>query len=273
MTVERDGALDRDTGTGRGAATRRRRGLSGFILATIVVFGLVAAFFIADAGVRNYAENQAKAEIAAHLPDSVTGDVSVSIGGLSVIAQYLMGSFDRVTLVAPALTVNGVPASVHLVATDVPIDQTKQVGDVRGTVDLDQAALNTLLAAALPTGAPAADLVLGDGTVQYAGSVSVFGLNIGYQATATPTAAADSLLFTPSSAQITTGAGSIDATAILPLVLGQQPVRVCVAGYLPEGVNLAGVEVTPGRARITLESSTLMLTAQSLTTLGTCSAG
>lgn len=261
MTVDRD------------AARRRRRGLSSFIIATIVVLALVAGFFLADAGVRNYAENRAKDEIAAHLPDSVTGDVSVSIGGLSAIAQYLTGSFDRVTLTAPALSVDGVPASVHLVATDVPVDQAKSVGDVRGTVDLDQAALNTLLAAALPTGAPAANLVLGDGTVQYQGSVSVLGRNVGYQATATPTAEADSLLFTPSNATITTGAGTVDATAILPLVLGKQPIRVCVARYLPEGVNLAGVDVTPGRARITLESSTLMLTTQSLTTLGTCSAG
>ena len=47
----------------RDAAARRRRGLSGFIIATIVVMALVAAFFIADAGARNYAENRAKAEI------------------------------------------------------------------------------------------------------------------------------------------------------------------------------------------------------------------
>ncbi|TFC14692.1 DUF2993 domain-containing protein [Cryobacterium algoritolerans] len=257
----------------RAARTRRRRGMSAIVIASLTVLGLIAAFFIVDAGARSYAEGRVKQEIADNLPDTVTGDVSVSIGGISVIAQYLSGSFERVALTAPALSVDGVAASVRVVATQVPIDKGKPVGDVRGVVDLDQSALNTLLRSSLAADAPDAKLALGSGEVHYAGSLSVLGFPIGYEAIATPTAVGDSLLFAPKSAKVTTGSGSIDAVEILPLIVGQKPVRVCVAKYLPEGVSLAGVNVTPERARITLESSSLLLTRKSLTTLGNCTAG
>ena len=52
---------------------------------------LVVLFFVADGVVRAYAENRVAAEIEKNLPDDVKGDVSVHIGGASVIQQYLSG--------------------------------------------------------------------------------------------------------------------------------------------------------------------------------------
>ena len=244
-----------------------------FIVAGLVVVGLVAAFFVIDGGLRSYAEDRIEQEIASNLPDTVTGDVAVSVGGLSVIAQYLGGSFDRVALESGALTVDGVPASVHVVATDVPLDQSQPVGDLRGIVDLEPDALNTLLSRSLPSDAPDASVELGPDEVSYSGSVAVLGFPIGYRASATPSVDADALLLTPSGATITSGGGSIDAGNLLSLVLGEEPLSICVARYLPEGVNLSGVNVTAERARITLESSALTLSRRSLTTLGRCSDG
>ncbi|TFD31220.1 DUF2993 domain-containing protein [Cryobacterium cryoconiti] len=251
----------------------RRRGLGAFVVAGLVVLGLVAAFFFIDGGLRGYAEGQVEQEIAANLPETVTGHVSVSIGGLSVIAQYLGGSFDRVALESEALTVDGVPASVHVVATDVPLESSEPVGDLRGIIDLEPAALSTLLARALPGDAPDASVELGADEVSYSGSAEVLGFPIGYRASAVPTADTDALLLTPSGASVTSGGGSVDAGNLLSLVLGDEPVRICVAEYLPEGVTLAGVNVTPERARLTLQSSALTLTRESLTTLGSCANG
>jgi hypothetical protein len=255
------------------ARKSRRRGLGAVVVAGLVVLGLVGAFFIIDGGLRGYAEDQIEQEIASNLPDTVTGDVAVSIGGLSVIAQYLGGSFERVALESDALIVDGVPASVHVVATDVPLDQSQPVGDLRGIIDLEPDALNTLLSQSLPSDAPDARVELGQDEISYSGSVEVLGLPIGYRASATPSVDADALLLTPSGASVTAGAGSIDADNLLSLVLGEEPLRICVARYLPEGVTLAGVNVTPERARLTLESSTLTLSRQSLTTLGSCDDG
>lgn len=249
----------------------KRRGIGALVISIVLVVGLVVAFFIVDSGLRTLAEDRVKAEITANLPEGATGDVDVTIGGASVIAQYLAGSFDRVELDAPTFALDGVPAAVHVVASGVPVDRTKPVRDVTGTVDLGQESLNTLLAAGGETGD--AELTLGTGEVSYSGTFPVFGFEIGYEATATPSTSADSLLFTPTGADLTSDAGSVDVSGVIPLILGQEPLSICIAQYLPDGVTLAGVDVTPERARIKLESSTLMLTRQSLTTLGSCSAG
>ncbi|MCU1444462.1 DUF2993 domain-containing protein [Cryobacterium sp.] len=257
---------------------RRRRG-RGLLIVGVLGVALVGAFFVADAVLRTYAQNRVQAEIAERLPANVTGDIAVTIGGFSVIGQYLTGSFERVDLAAPELVIDGA-AAVHIRATGVPVDTTQPIGQVDGTIDLDEAALNTMLTASQGQDSAAADgpiqagataLKLGDAEVTYAGSISVFGFEIGYQATAAPSTTAESLVLTATGAEVSSGIGSIDASALLDLLLGKEPVSICVAQYLPEGVTLTGVDVTAARARITLESSTLTLTEQSLTTLGSCS--
>lgn len=247
---------------------RKRRGVAALVISLALVAGLVVAFFIVDAGLRSYAEERVQTEISSNLPEGATGDVDVSIGGVSVIAQYLSGSFDRVELDAPDFAIGGVPAAVHIVAGGVPVDRTKPVRDVTGTVDLSEESVNALLAAGGTTGD--AELALGKGEVSYSGTFPVFGFDIGYEATATPSTSADSLLFTPTAAELTSDVGTVDLSGIIPLILGQEPLSICVAQYLPDGVTLTGVDVTPDRARVKLESSTLMLTRQSLTTLGSC---
>ena len=256
--------------------TKPRRPARRLLVTLLALIVLVGVFFAVDAGLRGYAQDRVASEIDAGLPEGVTGDVDVAIGGTSVIVQYLTGSFDRVQLTAPALSVNDVPASVSIVATGVPTDTSAPIGHVDGTIDLDQAALNALLQTALAEAdadpaARDAELTLGTNEITYAGELSVFGLSIGYQAAATPSVTDDSLLLTPTDAQVTSGAGSLDVSRLVDLALGSTPISLCVAGYLPQGVTLSDVQTTPERARITLESSTLTLTEQSLSTLGSCS--
>jgi hypothetical protein len=249
------------------ALTRRRIG--GLVIASLLVLGLVGAYFIVDSVLRDYAQNRVREEIANNVPAGVTGDVAVSIGGFSIIAQYLSGNFDRVDLKAPALRAGGAQASVHLVATDVPVDTTKAVGDLRGSIEIDQKSLNALLSSAGIQGNPT--VTLGRGDLSYTGTLAVLGFQVGFTATAQPEAAGDSVVLTPTNAQITTGTGSLNVNGLVKRVLGQEPVRVCVAQYLPAGVQLTGVDVTPQRARVTLHAPDLRLTKEGLSTLGSCS--
>ncbi|HEX4980658.1 MAG TPA: LmeA family phospholipid-binding protein, partial [Ilumatobacteraceae bacterium] len=179
----------------------KRRGIAAVVISSVLVIGLVVAFFIVDAGLRSYAEGRVEAEIADNLPEGATNDVNVSIGGLSVIAQYLSGSFDRVEVRAPKFAVNGAPAAVHIVASGVPVDRTKPIRDVQGAIDLGPDAVTALVAASGNTAA--AELTLGKGTVSYSGTFPVFGFDIGYRATAQPSTSPDSLLFTPTDAKLT----------------------------------------------------------------------
>lgn len=251
--------------------TLKRRRIGVLVVASLSTLALVAVYFVADSLTRNHVENRVEQEIAAGLPENVTGDVQVSIGGVSVFWQYLVGNFDRVDLMAPALEVSGVPASVHIVATDVPTNTTLPVGEVHGTLDFSSEAFDVLLSEA--GASPDAKLELGDGDVAYSGSFSVLGLDIGYRATAVPRAVNDNLVLTPQSAELTSTGGVLDVSWIVQLILDQQPLSVCIARYVPVGVELTGVNVTPERARIMLYSSGLALDEQPLSTLGSCPGG
>jgi hypothetical protein len=89
---------------------------------------------------------------------------------------------------------------------------------------------------------------------------------------ATPTTTADSLVLTPTDAELTTPAGSLELGGLLPLILGQPALTVCLVDSLPEGMAVTGVDVTPERARLSLDASSFLLTEESLSSRGTCPA-
>jgi hypothetical protein len=250
-----------------GAPRVRRRWpkvVFGILLPVIL---LTAAFFLVDAGVRSYAEGRVRDEIDRNLPAGVSGNVNVHIGGASVIAQYLAGSFQSVEVDAPALTINGIPVAASVVATGVPVDQAKPVASLRGTMRVDQAALNQLVRLPGATGG----ITLGPGTVTYGGSTSLVGFTIGYQVTASPKANGATVLLQPTDAKVTTGGGGIDLTAPLLAALGRSPVSICVARYLPAGFAVSAVDVTPAAATVTLDANNLVLSRATLGTRGSCS--
>ncbi len=248
-------------------ARHRRRGLWLALWIALSLVVLVVLYFVADGLARAYAENRVKAEIEQNLPDFVSGDVTVHIGGTSVIAQYLSGSFEQVTLDAPKLTVQGIPLSASVVAKGVPADLTKPVSDLAGTITISQSSINSLLRLPGATG----DLALGEGTLQYDGTTTVLGLPISYKVTVEPTANGQSILLMPTKAEVTAGGGNLDLSRLLGTVVGSKPLSVCVAQYLPEGVQVDDVTVHPGEATIHLTAHDLVLSQSTLSTKGTCS--
>jgi hypothetical protein len=250
-----------------GAARVRRRWPKVLFGIVIPVLLLTVAFFVVDAGVRSYAEGRVRDEIQQNLPAGVTGAVTVHIGGASVIAQYLAGSFERVEVDAPALTINGIPVAASVVAAGVPADLTKPVASASGTLRVDQAALNQLVRVPGATGG----VTLGQGTLTYDGTTTLAGFRIGYQVAATPKANGATVLLQPKDAKVTAGGGGIDLTAPLVAALGQTPVAVCVAQYLPVGFAVTAVDVTPMSATITVNAQNVVLSRATLGTRGSCS--
>ncbi|RNE63643.1 LmeA family phospholipid-binding protein [Cryobacterium tepidiphilum] len=247
---------------------RKRSGLSVLVIAGLAVLGLVAVYFVTDFVLRGYAERRIRQEIQSSVPAAVSGDINVTIGGISVIQQYLSGNFERIDVEGPSLKVFDEPLSVHVVAQNVPVDRAKTLGAVHGTVDFTGNTLEALL----PPSAMGAQLTFGGDSVTYTGSISVLGLPIDYQATATPSVTADSIILTPTSAELGTSVGSLDVGGIVRRILGEQPLRLCVAKYLPEGVELTGVQAQPGHAHLTFEATGLTLDGDSLSRRGSCSA-
>ncbi|GLK18379.1 DUF2993 domain-containing protein [Herbiconiux flava] len=244
-------------------APRRHRRWPWVLVAVLVL--LAVALVVADIAFRAYAEGEAATQIEEQLPENVDGDVDVSIAGFSFLAQVAAGRLGEVTLDAPALTVSGIPIAAHVVATGVPTDLTKPVEDIRASISLDQSAVDAVVT--LPGDA---QLALGDGDVSYEGSVEVLGLSVGYRVTGQVSASGTDVVITPQDAELTQGGNSLDLGGLLEGVAGQ-PITVCVASYLPQGVTVDSLDVADGGATATASARDFVVDEQSLRTLGTCS--
>lgn len=251
------------------AARRGMRALTS-ILVVLVLLGV--AVVVADVALRSYAEGQIKTQLTGALPNSVTADPDVSIGGFSFISQYLAGSFDTVTIDAPGLSVDGTGLDVHVVATGVPIDQSTPVRMLTGTISLDQDALDDIVRIGTRNGSldlGDATLRLGDGDLRYDGHTSFLGFGIDYTAIAKPVAKGKTIDLVPTAVDVSSGAVAIDVKSLLG-ELATRPIPVCVAQYLPRGVLVTGVEVHPDRATITLEARDVVLNALDFDAHGSC---
>ncbi|MFT2751929.1 DUF2993 domain-containing protein [Clavibacter sp. Sh2088] len=254
-------------------ARRRRRGPRGgtvfiwLLVLAVIGVGLAFGLRIIDQTVRGVAEEQAEKQIADQLPGQVTGRVNVAIEGEWVIPQLIRGTLDRVVLDGPNLQADGTPFQAHIVATDVPTDQERTVGDVVATVSMDQDPASALLA---KTAGTPPDLRFGDGTLGYAGSTKVLGITFGYTVAAEPVLRdASTVVITPTEVQLQAGSFTVDLAQTIQRIR-DVTYPVCIAQYLPAGVAVTDVTVADGRASMTVESSSLKLTRDSLGVTGSC---
>lgn len=251
---------------GTGGRTRSRRPLVIVLSIVVGIAVLVGLFFVVDRVVRGIAEQRVAEEIVGQLPENVTATPTVTIGGTSVIAQYLGGSFEDITIEAPDAVLDGIPADVILHATGFPVDDTQPVTALSGTATLSEDALNQLIERTAPNSA----VQLGDGELSYAASATFFGFTVGYRVTGELEAAGDHVLVTPTGAEVTAGGGNLDLSNLVEMIVGSEPVSICTAQYLPEGVEVADIDVAPDSATVRLAAADLVIDENTLKTLGSC---
>lgn len=247
---------------------RRRvgRGARIAIVVAAIVVGVLALLVAADVVIRSIAEQRIADDIEAGLPPGVEADVAVKIGGGSVIAQYLGGTMDEISVSAPEVTVQGSPVAVELVATGVPVEQGAEIGRVEATVTASEATVNDLIELQdIPGG-----VALGDGVVGYDGSAAFLGIPIDYTVTAEVEAAGDTVLLRAQGVDVSALGGSFDASDLVDRLLDGSPVPVCVAEHLPAGVEVNDVTVTPGEVSVGVEASDVVFDESSLETTGSC---
>jgi hypothetical protein len=245
-----------------------RRWLEPASIAGAIIVLLVAAFFVADAGLRAYAQGRIADEIKGELPNGFTAnDLNVDIGGFSVIGQYLAGSFDTVSLDADDVRMNGVPARASIIAHGVPLDFSKPVASIKGSMVLDQDAANKLVKIPGAT----SKITFGDGTVGYSGSTTLFGLALTYTAVVEPKADGTTIQLAPRSVKLTGGPAGLDLSGIVSQVLGDKPFPLCVAQYLPKGVTVADISIEKGKANATVSAKNIVLDQKTFENRGSCS--
>lgn len=267
MTDEQPSVHDLFSGPADRPARRRRGWLVGVAILVVLVVLLGIAAVIVDNALRATAERVAARQIENRLPDGVSGAVNVKIGGGSMILQYLSGEFDHVEVHAPTLTVNRVSVPARLTATGVSTDLSKPVHNVTAHVVFDSKALDAFVK--IPGAKPG--ITLGSGTLSFDGSRSLLGFTVAYRATVEPKAAGDSIELTPKAATVTAGPAGFDLSPVVNAIIGEGPVPVCVATYLPAGVQVTHIDVTPEAATLTLHATNLALSSSTLSTKGSCS--
>jgi hypothetical protein len=247
----------------------RRRALTALIVLVVAVLVVVGGAFLAESITRGVAEDTVAVAVESSLPSTVDGSVDVDIAGDWVLLQLLSGRMDEVTLSSDTVVFDGIPVeNVTVTASGVPLDLTAAVDSLDATVTLDEPALNELLT--LPGNDPA--VVLGDDTVGYEDSTTIFGVSIGYLVNAALSPDGTDVLLTARGAEVTSAVGNLDVSGLVDQVVGSEPVRVCVADRLPVGVSISAIEVRDSVAALSLTASDFVLSADSFRSTGECAA-
>src|SRR5690606_29152093 len=84
---------------------------------------------------------------------------------------------------------------------------------------------------------------------------------VGYRVMASLVPDGTDVLLTPESAEVTTVIGDLDLSGLVEQIVGSEPIRICVAEKLPEGVTISGIEVRNGLATLDLSASNFVLSA------------
>src|SRR5690606_17946834 len=118
-------------------APKRRRGLKiALLVAGVLVVLLVVAFFVLDAVGKNLARDYVKERIIAVLGLEPDADISVDLGGGSIILQALTGRVAVVDVEVPELAFGELQGAATVHAESVPLDQNAPVErlDIRFTM-------------------------------------------------------------------------------------------------------------------------------------------
>ncbi|WP_022881679.1 LmeA family phospholipid-binding protein [Gryllotalpicola ginsengisoli] len=250
------------------AATRKARVLAWWLVG---VLAFVALAFAADSGLRSYAEYRMQSEIEKALPEGLaTPDLRVTVRGFSFIYQYLRGSFDQVDVEAPDIATSRGSVSATLEAYDVRIDRSfakpPVLGRVQGALHASEASVNSLVA--LPD--PSAAIRLGSKSVTYVATTQVLGVPITYSAAVRPVADGDVVRLYPISVNVVSGPVHFDVKSILGGLFDGKPVDVCIAPYLPEGLDVGTISISRSRVDVTFGAEDFSLDEKTFNRHATC---
>ncbi len=141
----------------------------------VVLVGLlVAAFFIAEKYVREYAENYAREKIVSVLALPKDTPVKVTLGEGSIILQALSGAIGEVNVTADNVTFGQLTGDAVISATKVPLDGSKPVGTLDITVTIDEENVRTL--AGSLSGLELNSIELQDGIIAIGSEFNIFNI-------------------------------------------------------------------------------------------------
>lgn len=234
----------------------------------IIVLAIIVGLVVLDTGARLVLQWRVAVAAEEALPEGVTADVDARVGGFSAIWQLASGSLEHLELSTDNLSLLGVTVEVDVDAYgvsfgdgDVPVLQAEQVS---GRLNVDETAINTIV----PIPGAEGGITLGDDLVSYSTSMSFLGMELAVDIEATVGMQGDRLIIQATKLDLVGGSVDVDAASLLSDSTIAVP--VCTAQYLPAGVHLTGIDVSPGEATVSVTTNQIALDQSALETRGTC---
>jgi hypothetical protein len=231
------------------APARRRRRVWPWLLSVLLVAGLaVLAWFVGEAVARDLVERTVREQVISYLALPSDQPIDVEVAG-TVLPQLIGGRLDDLRISSDDVTIGPLTGDVDVRAQGVPIRGDADLDAASGSVTLDQAQLQALLAGleGFPEGA---EVRIDEPDVRLSTDIAVLGVGVPVTVAVRPAASDGDLALTPSALSV--GGAELTAEAVRQqfgdLADGVlQTWTVCIAGDLPAGVTLSDVRVTGDR--------------------------
>jgi len=262
-----------DTESKSVAAKPKRRRWLWRVIAGVVLLILIVGVVLVETVGRSVATQLVRDKIVASLGLESTEGVAVDLGSGSLLVQALTGGVDVVTIDIDRFEVNGLMSSARLVATEVPLNQSKPLDtltiDVRVPGDqIDQ------LAGSL-SGLGLDSIELNGSAIRVSTVFEVLFIRIPVAVDLLPVAAGDAITFEPQSVLLGDEEISVADLRENQLFSGLtgsflDSREFCVASSLPTALVIDEVEVQDTDLMIRLSADGIPLGDAKWKEFGTC---
>jgi hypothetical protein len=250
---------------------KKRRRVWPWIVALVIVVGLaIAAWFAGEWIARDIVTKTIREQVITQLSLPADQQVDVVVEG-AVLPQLIRGSLDEVTVSSADVVLDAFAGDVTVHAQDIAIRGDATAGAASATVVLDQEQLRTLLSTV--DNFPVDSLGLAAPNVTMSTELSLFGITLPIGVALTPSAVEGDIVLTPASLQLAGSEISADALksqfgGVADAVLRDW--TICIAQYIPAGVELSSVTVTGDQVVAELDVDGAIVSDPTLQEMGVC---
>ncbi|WP_010205069.1 LmeA family phospholipid-binding protein [Salinibacterium sp. PAMC 21357] len=260
--------------TPESAPTKKRRSgkgwwIAGGIIAVILIVGVVLVETVGRAA----AENLVRDEIVSSLGIDSADGIAVDLGSGSLVWQALTGGIDVVTIDLDRVEVNGLEASAHIVATEVPLSPSKPLETFSMRVAVPGAEIDKL--ATTLSGIELDSIELQDSAIRVSTTFRLLFISLPVAVDLLPVAAGDSIAFEPQSVLLGDQQISVADLRDNPLVSGLagnllSSQKFCVASSMPAALTIDSVAVDASELVIDLSADDIALGDDQWQQYGVC---
>jgi len=251
---------------------KRRRWLWRVIGGLVLVILIVGVVLVETVG-RSVATQLVRDNIVSSFGlDSIDG-VAVDLGSGSLLVQALTGGLDVVTIDIDRFEVNGLESSARLVATEVPLDQTKPLETLTIDVTVPGDQIDQL--AGSLSGLDLDSIELKGSAIRVSTVFEVLFIRVPVSVDLLPVAAGDAIAFEPQSVLLGDEEISVADlrnnqlfSALAGSLLDSR--EFCVASSLPTALEIDEVEVQSSDLMIRLSADGIPLDDAKWKEYGTC---